>query len=106
MKRALTISVAVLLCYAWPSAQTAAKTPLSIDDYTKWHSVAGQEISGDGKWVAYALHLTNVPEAESKPVQHLLNLETSEDLQFANATGGTFSSDSKWLAQSVDPNPG
>ncbi len=106
MKRALAITFAVVLSYAWPSAQTAAKRPLSIGDYTKWRSISGQEISGDGKWVTYVLQLTNVPQAETKPVQHLLNLETNEDVQFANATGGTFSSDSKWLAYTVDPNPG
>src|SRR6266545_1771457 len=106
MKRALAITFAVVLSYAWPSAQTAAKKPLSIDDYTKWRSIAGQEISGDGKWVTYVLQLTNVPQTEAKPVQHVLNVETNEDVQFANATGGTFSSDSKWLAYSVDPNPG
>ena len=106
MRRALAITFAVTLAYAWPSAQTVAKKPLSIDDYTRWRSVTGQEISGDGKWVTYVLQFTNVPQADTKPVQHLLNLETSEDVQFANATGGTFSSDSKWLAYSVDPNPG
>ena len=106
MKRALAITFAVALACSWPSAQTVARKPLSIADYTTWRSITGQEISGDGRWVTYVLQLTNVPQADTKPVQHLLNLETNEDVQFANATGGTFSSDSKWLAYSVDPNPG
>jgi len=106
MKRALAITFAVVLSYAWPNAQTAARKPLAIGDYTKWRSISGQEISGDGQWVTYVLQLTNVPLAETKPAQHLVNLDTNEDIEFANATGGAFSSDSKWLAYSVDSNPG
>ena len=106
MKRALAITFAVVLSHAWPNAQTAARKPLAIGDYTKWRSISGQEISGDGQWVTYVLQLTNVPLAETKPAQHLVNLDTNEDIEFANATSGTFSSDSKWLAYSVDPNPG
>ena len=78
---------------------------LSIDDYTKWRSITGQEISGDGKWVAYVLQLTNVPRLETKPVLHLLNLETNADVAIQHATGGVFSPDSRWLAYQVDPNP-
>jgi dipeptidyl aminopeptidase/acylaminoacyl peptidase len=74
-----------------------------IDDYTKWRSIAGQAISGDGKWVAYTLHLTNTIPAEAKPVLHLLNLETNAEVTVADAAEGTFSADSKWIAYQVDP---
>src|SRR5262249_30769611 len=43
---------------------------------------------------------------ETKPVLHLLNLETSQDVEVPNGSGGTFSPDSKWIAYAVDPNPG
>jgi dienelactone hydrolase len=101
----LALSVAVA-AYAVPEAQTAAKKPLTVEDYSKWRSITAQAISGDGKWVTYVLQLTNTVPAEAKPVLHLLNLDTSEDVAVPNATDGTFSPDSKWLAYQVDPNPG
>lgn len=58
MKRALAITCAVLLSYAWPSAQSSTRKPLSIGDYTKWRSITGQEISGDGKWVTSSSSIT------------------------------------------------
>ena len=106
-RRALTLAVALVLAlgagYSVPTAQTTAKRPLSVDDYTKWRSITGPEISGDGKWVAYTLQITNVIQAESKPVLHIRNLDTSEEVTVADATGGTFSADSKWIAYQVDP---
>jgi dipeptidyl aminopeptidase/acylaminoacyl peptidase len=97
--------MALFSAYAWPAAQAPApaKRALSVDDYTKWRSISGQEISGDGKWVAYGLQLTNVPQTETKPVLHLLNLETDQRVEVADATGGTFSGDSRWLAYQIDP---
>ena len=98
------------LAYALPQAQTAPQTgtkkPLTVEDYTKWRSITGQDISGDGRWVTYVLQLTNVPTAETKPVLHILDLETNQDVVVPNATGGVFSRDSKWIAYQVDPNPG
>ncbi|HEX5216881.1 MAG TPA: prolyl oligopeptidase family serine peptidase [Vicinamibacterales bacterium] len=113
----LTLAVLVSAALAWPTAQaptpapqaTAASAPvtgkraLTVDDYTKWRSISGQEISGDGKWVAYTLQLTNVPTTDTKPVLHLLNLETNKDTEIPNGTGGAFSSDSKWIAYQIDP---
>jgi len=93
----------VLAAYALPHAQAPAKKAMTIDDYTKWRSIAGQQISPDGKWVAYTLQGTNVVQAEAKPVLHLLNLETSQEVTVADATEPAFSPDSKWLAYQVDP---
>ncbi len=85
-----------------PQAATAKKV-LSIEDYARWRSISGQAISSDGKWVVYGLQFTNVPESGTKPVMHLRNLETNEEIEVANATGGTFSDDAHWLAYQVDP---
>jgi hypothetical protein len=92
--------------YAWVGAQATAKKPLGIEDYTRWRSISGQEISGDGKWVTYGMALTNTAPNENKPVLHLLNLDTNQDTEVANGTGGAFSADSKWLAYQVDPTGG
>ncbi len=102
---ALALAVMLVAFYAMPVAQTPApaKKAMTIDDYTKWRSISGQEMSSDGKWLVYTLQGTNVPTAEAKPVLHLLNLETNADVTVADATGGTFSLDSKWIAYQVDP---
>jgi len=99
----LALGVLLVAFYAMPEAQAPAKKVMSIDDYTKWRSISDQQMSSDGKWVVYALALTNTTEAESKPVLHLLNVETSAEVTIADATGGTFSLDSKWIAYQVDP---
>ena len=44
--------------------------------------------------------------AESKPVLHLVNLQTNQDVEVADASGGNFSPDSTWIAYTVDPNAG
>src|SRR6266851_4319306 len=86
--------MALAAAYAAPSAQS--KKALSVDDYTKWKSISAPAISGDGKWVTYVLETTNVVPDQARPVLHVLNLETNQDVTVANATGGTFSADSNW----------
>ena len=103
---AAVIATTVLSVFTITSAQAPAKKALTVDDYTRWRSISGQEISGDGKWVAYDSRDTNAPPADAKPVLHLLNLETNEDVEIANATGAAFSADSKWVAYQVDPTGG
>jgi len=101
------VLIAMSVAFAHPAAQTpAAKKAMTVEDYTKWRSISGQEISGDGKWVAYSLALTNVAPTETKPVLHLRNLQTNDEITVADATGAAFSSDSKWLAYTVDPGGG
>ena len=99
----LLLTGSLFAAYALPRAQAPAKKALTIDDYTKWRSIERQSISGDGKWVVYTLQTTNVVASEAKPVLHVLNLETSADVTVADATDGTFSPDSKWIAYQVDP---
>jgi len=88
-----------------PSApkDPTAKKVLVPDDYTRWRSIGGQSLSGDGKWVTYVYSFTNTAPADAKPVLHLLNLGTNQDVEVANASGPAFSNDSKWLAYQVDP---
>jgi len=93
--------------YLWAEqAATTTKKPLTIEDYTRWRSVTGAELSGDGKWVTYVLQLTNAPAAETKPVLHLLNLETNQDVAVPDGSGGAFAADSKWFAYQVEPGGG
>jgi dipeptidyl aminopeptidase/acylaminoacyl peptidase len=103
---ALFIIVGSLYLLTPTQAQSPSKKVLTVDDYTRWRSISGQQISGDGKWVAYGLSYANTVPAEARPVLHILNLETSQDVEVANATGGTFSPDSNWIAYQVDPSGG
>src|SRR5687768_12273102 len=100
------LMAACAVAYAWPAAQSPAQKPLTVDDYTKWKSIGGAEISSDGKWVAYGVSLSNTTQTDAKPVQHLLKLETNEKIEIPNATGGTFSADARWVAYTVDPTAG
>ena len=106
VRLALGLAIAVAIAYAVPSAQSPAKQPLTVDDYTKWKSINEPAISPDGKWAAYVLRTTNVPEEKTNPVLHIVNVETNQDVTVANAFGETFSPDSKWIAYQVDPAPG
>ncbi len=103
----LTIIVAVAVALAASPAMAQAPAPakkaMTVEDYAKWRTIAGQSISGDGKWVAYVLELTNVVPAETKPVLHLRNLETGAEATVNDASAPVFSADSKWIAYQVDP---
>jgi dienelactone hydrolase len=98
--------IALFTGFALPSAQAPAKKVLGIEDYTKWRTITSQEISGDGNWVAYVQSLANTVPAESKPVLHIVRVETNQHTEVANATGPIFAADSKWIAYQVDPTGG
>src|SRR5262245_32495799 len=92
----VALLIALSVAFAHPAAQaTGAKKAMTVEDYAKWRSISGQEISGDGKWVAYVLQLTNVAPTETKPVLHLRNLQSNDEITVADATGPAFSTDSK-----------
>ena len=101
------LALTFVLAYATTSAQQAptagAKKVLTVDDYSKWKTISGQEMSADGKYVAYVLQTSNVPTAETKPVLHIQNLETGQEVTVADATGQAFSIDAKWIAYTVEP---
>src|SRR5688572_22483223 len=52
MNRTGQLRLAILLL-ALPAALAAQKRPLSQADWDRWRSIAGAELSPDGKWVAY-----------------------------------------------------
>ena len=87
-------------------AETAEKRVLTVDDYTNWRSIRGQQISDDGKWVVYGLRFDNTRANDAKPVLFILNLESGNEVEVENATGGEFSKDSLWIAYNIDPSGG
>src|SRR5688500_1169655 len=103
----LVLALATALgSYALPRAQAPTKKVLTVEDYPKWRTLSGQEISGDGNWVVYGQAFTNTVPAEAKPVLHIVRLETNQHTEVPNGTGGIFSADSKWIAYQVDPTGG
>lgn len=103
---ALAIFVLSGSAYAQQTPQGTAKKALTVDDYSRWRNISDQEISGDGLWVSYVLRFSNTKPEDAKPVLHILNLETDQDVEVPNATGGTFSEDSRWIAYQIDPSGG
>jgi dipeptidyl aminopeptidase/acylaminoacyl peptidase len=109
----LAFCLILVLSFLWASApapataQGAAPAPakkaMTVDDYSKWRTISAQALSPNGKWLVYVLELTNVVPGESKPVMHLVNLETNTDVTVNDATAPVFSPDSQWLAYQVDP---
>ncbi len=87
------------------SASASGKKPLSVSDYSRWRNIENAQISGDGKWVTYGLRLTNTTVVDSKPVLHILNLTTNQDVEVASASQAAFSPDSRWIVYQIDPPP-
>src|SRR5215813_8843964 len=107
LPRSRSMFVSSLWLLAVPVAAFAqAKKALSVDDYSRWRAIGNQAISGDGKWVTYVLSQTNTAPTDAKPVLHILNLDTNQDREVANATSPAFSSDSKWIAYQIDSSAG
>ena len=100
------IALAILLSSSVAFAQETARRALTVEDYSLWRSISDQEISADGTWVSYGLRFSNTRSEEAEPVLHILNLETDQHLEVPDATGGTFSNDSRWIAYQIDPGGG
>ncbi len=103
-------SVALLACAATfvraqDSNAQSAKKVLGVNDYARWRNVDNAQISGDGRWVASTIRLTNVPTNDSKPELHLRNLDTDKDVVIAHASSPAFSSDSRWIVYQIDSMP-
>ncbi len=90
---------------AQDSSTPRAKKILSVADYTRWRTIENAQISGDGRWVASVLRLTNVPNNDSKPELHLRNLDSDKDVVIAHASNAAFSLDSRWIVYQVDSMP-
>ena len=71
------VMFAVAAAHTPAGAQNAVKKVLSVDDYSRWKSINGSSISGDGKWVTYVVSATNTAPADAKPMLHLLRLDLS-----------------------------
>ena len=87
---------------AQPHPDSAARKVLTVADYGKWRTINNDHISSDGHWVTYTYRFTNVPTKDEKPVLHILDVSTNEDVTIPDAFNGVFSPDGKWIAFQVD----
>ncbi|HEY5059934.1 MAG TPA: hypothetical protein VII52_00300, partial [Gemmatimonadaceae bacterium] len=109
IRKAFPLFVSTLLAASalrTPATAQAPKKALGVEDYSRWKSINGGTLSGDGKWVTYTLAYTNTAPTDTRPVLHILRLGTNQDIEVANASGGAFSADSRWIAYLVDPSTG
>ncbi len=86
-----------------PATPTTGKKILGVEDYSRWRTIDGAQLSADGKWVSYGLRLVNTLAPDAKPVLHLRNLATNAEIEIADAGQASFSPDSKWVVYQVDP---
>ena len=66
------------------------KKALSIDDYSRWRTIEGTQISSDGKYAAYVLRQTNVPQADSRPVLHIVRVDDDNHVTIPHASQPAF----------------
>jgi dipeptidyl aminopeptidase/acylaminoacyl peptidase len=86
-----------------PAADPSRKKALSIEDYSRWRSIEGAQISSDGKYAAYVFRQMNVPQADSRPVLHIVRIDDDNHVTVANASQPSFSPDGKWIAYQIEP---
>lgn len=86
-----------------PATPATGKKVLGVEDYSRWRTIDGAQLSADGKWVAYGLRFANTLPTDAKPVLHLRNLATNAEIEIADASQASFSPDARWIVYQVDP---
>ncbi|RYY25409.1 MAG: S9 family peptidase [Chitinophagaceae bacterium] len=82
----------LLLGHAVPSASGQAKATVDVNDYNKWHTLLGVNISLDGQWSSYKLRYENIGDtcfiqgtkaATKYSYNAAMNIEFSPDSKLA-----------------------
>ncbi|MGH7459856.1 MAG: hypothetical protein ACREMA_02360, partial [Longimicrobiales bacterium] len=97
MRHVLVVTAALGL----PVALAAQVKPaLTARDYGKWESPGAALLSPDGQWLAYAINRVNEEnELRLRPVVR------DTTIVIANASGASFTPDSRWLAFTIGVPP-
>ena len=90
----LTIGVAT----AHVEAQSIEKRPLEIADYHIWRQIDGEQISDDGRWVAWSY--TKVRMDDTLVVA---NVDNGVRHEIARASDAILSSDGMWVGYTLSP---
>lgn len=96
------IIVALVLCASLATGvhaqENGEKRPLTIADYASWRTIAGSQISDDGRWVAWAY-----TRVRGDDTLHVQALDSDGAHIVASASGAVFSDDGAWVAYFVSP---
>ena len=79
------------------------KQPITPADYGRWERLLGQNISANGRWLAY-----EIARVDEQRQLHLHNLKSKKKEPAASYKQGTrpiFSDDSAWLAVTIGKSP-
>jgi len=91
------ITIALWLVLAGPAL---AQSPITPADYGKWESPGAASLSPNGRWLAYGLNRVNEEnELRIRP------LDRDTAFVVPNATGATFSVDSRWIGYLIGASP-
>jgi hypothetical protein len=104
---ALPIAFALLTSSVHAQAPSAATTRkvLGADDYARWRTIDGAQLSSDGKWAVYGLRFTNTLPADAKPLLRLRDVTAGTEIEIVDASQASFSPDGKYLAYLVETQP-
>lgn len=86
-----------------PVPDPTRKRALSVEDYSRWRSIEGSQISSDGKFAAYVLRQMNVPQVDSRPVLHIVRIDDDQHVTIPQASQPVFSPDGRWIAYQIEP---
>lgn len=76
------------------------KRQLEHEDYAKWNSVRGQNLSNDGKWISYSISTEN-GDATLK----IRQIATDKEYTVLRGGSARFSFDSKFALYTISPDP-
>ncbi|RDI11243.1 alpha/beta hydrolase family protein [Flavobacterium sp. AG291] len=89
--------LAVWLCFVFSFVRAQDKLDLTENDYDKWHSLAFETPSADGKWVVYSLKYR-----DRRDTLFLAGTENGKLLQIPGGHSAKFTGDSKWFMYIVN----
>ncbi|MCX6138001.1 MAG: prolyl oligopeptidase family serine peptidase [Ignavibacteriales bacterium] len=89
-------AILLILCSMNLPAQSAAKKPLTHDVYDAWKKISGEQISNDGKWIAY-----NVEPQDGDPILVLFNTTTHRYDTLLRGFNAMFDRDSRYAVFSI-----
>lgn len=93
----ILIAVA-LVSLGLPAPASAQKRSLDHDDYDRWNRIQDDELSHDGRWLAYV-----VAPGEGDSDLFVRGVDTGAGITLPLAAGPQFSGDSRWLAATRPP---
>src|SRR5690606_22516730 len=90
LKTILIVLVVLRFASVWPQPDKRKVTP---KDYDRWSTLSGEQISPDGKWVAYSVRYKSGADT-----LYLQNAASGKRRSFAGAAELTFGANGRWFA--------